>query len=81
MNVAMLGENPNSIDHDNKGHLKINKKYKMRWDLIVLIGGSTIILLWGAWMNHRRQRVSGWFEESDYDHHIEDFSWLSKNKI
>lgn len=50
----------------------------MRWDLIIMFGGSFLILGLGAWQNHRnnKQRPSGWFEEDDFEHQIDDFRWL-----
>ena len=45
-------------------------------DSIIVVGIATIIMGIGAFANYRanKQKPSGWFEESDYDHVIEDFS-------
>jgi len=50
----------------------------MRWDLIIALGVPTLLLSLAAWYEHKakQQRPSGWFEENDCDHVIEDFRWL-----
>jgi hypothetical protein len=49
-------------------------------DSVIIVGIAMIILGLGAFANYRagKQKQSGWFEESDYDHVIEDFSWMPK---
>lgn len=49
-------------------------------DSAIMVGTAMIIMGIGAFANYRakKQKQSGWFEESDYDHVIEDFSWMPK---